>query len=366
MKFTADRNELRAALESCLKVVDKKPQMPLLTHVRVEVKGALLTLTATNLREEVTTSIAVRKGTDGATCLKASELATRVSAMPEGDVLASAKDDKVEIKSAARKRKFVLSCLPAEDFPAVQKPSGTKVQIAANLIARMVRDIRSSVNPEVSAGTTHNALLDFSATTALMAGTDARRLSISAVKHECAEPVSAKIPLSGVIALQDVAEKSGDAKATVTINDARVFFKAGRTLLTITQGENDFPPYRNVIPKTQPTKLEVPRSELLESVKSLMVATNANGTLAMAVDGEQLVLSCPDGSGEDVLSVTAKKSGAAVKLGLNGAYLADALSMLESDDVTISLGDELDPVIVKPKKKGEYAERLALVMPIRI
>jgi DNA polymerase-3 subunit beta len=55
--------------------------------------------------------------------------------------------------------------------------------------------------------------------------------------------------------------------------------------------------------------------------------------------------------------------GDAIAIGFNPKYVVELLGQMSSDQITISLGGELDPGLVKPLSGDDY---LGVVMPMRI
>ena len=59
----------------------------------------------------------------------------------------------------------------------------------------------------------------------------------------------------------------------------------------------------------------------------------------------------------------AEYNGEPIAIGFNPKYVVELLSQMTCDQITISLGGELDPGLIKPLTGDEY---LGVVMPMRI
>ena len=67
--------------------------------------------------------------------------------------------------------------------------------------------------------------------------------------------------------------------------------------------------------------------------------------------------------GEVREELDAEYNGEAIAIGFNPKYVVELLGQMQADQVTLSLGGELDPGLLKPLTGDDY---LGVVMPMRI
>ena len=134
--------------------------------------------------------------------------------------------------------------------------------------------------------------------------------------------------------------------------------------------EGPFPNYEQVIPKSHPKTLVVPRIELREALDR--VATHSDNIthqvrVALATNEVRLSVNTADvGAGEE--TVEAKYDGEEIEVGYNAIYLLDILKSIETDNVVFRLNTSMSAGIVEPD--GALADKdesiLCLIMPLRL
>jgi DNA polymerase-3 subunit beta len=83
--------------------------------------------------------------------------------------------------------------------------------------------------------------------------------------------------------------------------------------------------------------------------------TLSNGTMRFASES-------PD-SGEGFDEFPVDYDGNDLTIGFNARYFLDVLGALDSDQVDLGIGGELDPVVIRAHGTNDY---LAVIMPMRI
>jgi DNA polymerase-3 subunit beta len=125
-----------------------------------------------------------------------------------------------------------------------------------------------------------------------------------------------------------------------------------------------FPPYEQVIPKEHKKIITVDRGRLIDALRraQLMSSETRGVKMAATKDGVTVTSDNPD-LGEVREELEAEYSGDAIAIGFNPKYVVELLGQMGSDQITIALGGELDPGLIRPLASDEY---LGVVMPMRI
>ena len=115
---------LLSPLQSVSGVVEKRHTLPILSNVLLEKKGDHLTLLATDIEIQITTTTqgAASDG-DGAVTVGAKKLQDILRSLPEEAEVSLNLDDK-RLQVRAGKSRFSLQTLPAEDFPRMALTDG--------------------------------------------------------------------------------------------------------------------------------------------------------------------------------------------------------------------------------------------------
>ena len=111
------RDALLAPLQSVSGIVEKRHTLPILSNVLLEKKGEQLTLLATDIEIQITTTTHGAQGDgDGAVTVGARKLQDILRSLPDSAEISLNLEDKRLLVRAGKSR-FTLQTLPAEDFP---------------------------------------------------------------------------------------------------------------------------------------------------------------------------------------------------------------------------------------------------------
>ena len=132
--FKGSRDELLTPLQSVCGIVEKRHTLPILSNVLLTKDGKKLTLLATDIEVQITTSTQTNGDEKLALTVAARKLQDILRSLPETSEITVHFDEKrLQVKTG--KSRFNLQTLPAEDFPRIaQAPPDT-----AGLLLRQQR-----------------------------------------------------------------------------------------------------------------------------------------------------------------------------------------------------------------------------------
>ena len=130
MKFRCDRDALSEALQTVQRGVSTRPGIPALTGVLIEATTeGRLELTTTDLEVSARLAIDVQVQEAGIALVPARLLSDTVKSLSDAPVDVETDASSARIRCAAYEGSLRL--LPAEDFPGLQEPSGTRITVEA-------------------------------------------------------------------------------------------------------------------------------------------------------------------------------------------------------------------------------------------
>ena len=135
--------------------------------------------------------------------------------------------------------------------------------------------------------------------------------------------------------------------------------------------EAEFPNYREVLPTTFKRTATVGRIAMLESLKRVGIfATDTSHSIRIAFSEAGIVLTARKldaGDAREEMDV-ARYDGEALTLGTNGGFLTAILNACTEDNMRLSMGDALSPIIVQGMESDDSPDDNALfvVMPVRL
>lgn len=133
----------------------------------------------------------------------------------------------------------------------------------------------------------------------------------------------------------------------------------GRTL------DGEFPDYRHVFPETHKREVTVSAPAWAAALKRAQImASDRNNSVKCAFEEDRILMRAQDvKAGEVTEEVQADLDGAPMSTGFNAGYVLDVLRAAGSAEVTLRMGEALDPVVITVDGRADFC---AVVMPMRL
>jgi DNA polymerase-3 subunit beta len=362
VKFRCDRDALSEALQTVQRGVSSRPGIPALTGVRMEAhEGGPLALMTTDLEVSARLSVDVQVTEPGVALVPARLIGDTVKSLSDAPIDFETDQSQAHLRCAAYEGSLRL--LPAEDFPAMQEPSGVRIQVEANRFAEAVSQVARAASRDEARPVLTGVLLEVSREGVVLVATDSYRLSIRELVASADSEAKAIVPER---ALTEAGRAAGaDEKGSVElfVDESQVSFKVGGLTLTSRLIEGEFPNYRQLLPETHESRLSISRQQLLDAVRrvGLLARDTTPVRLEFNALGVKLSSSSPD-LGQAVETVEARYEGEDLTVAFNPQYLADGLTAAVGESVRLDVRDGLKPGVVR----GDGDEFTYLVMPVRL
>jgi DNA polymerase III subunit beta len=364
VKFRCERDVLVEALGTAGRAATGRGSaLPVLSGVRVELAGDVLSLTGTDLELTISVHIDVAGDGDGVAVLPGRLASEIVRSLPGGGVEVAV--DAEQARIAAGRSEFSLRVLPADEFPRANPPAGDPVTLEAAALAEALGQVVQAASRDDARPILTGVLLSAETDGLRLVATDSYRLAVRdlpGTSDLLAEGQQVLVPSR---ALQELARVLPGAETlTIRLGERDATFEIGSTRLTTVLIEGEFPNYRGLIPQSQPNRLTVGREALLEAVRRVkLLAREATPVrLGMGTDGLELVAVTQD-VGQAHESLDAKYEGTELTVAFNPEYLLQGIEVAPGDEVTVETVDALKPAIVR---SADHPEFLYLLMPVRV
>jgi DNA polymerase-3 subunit beta len=164
----------------------------------------------------------------------------------------------------------------------------------------------------------------------------------------------------------------GSVKSDVSVaysdNNAQFTFDNVSLMCRLIEGK--YPNYEAVIPKENPFKLTIDRADLLQSIRRVSIFANkTTHQVRLKMGGSELHISAEDldYSNEANERLTCTYVGDDMEIGFNSRFLAEMLSNLDCDNVTMEMSAPNRAGIMRPLELVDESEDiLMLVMPVML
>ena len=361
LKFKCDRDVLSEALQTIQRAVSSRPGIPALAGVLMNASGGELTLAATDLEVSARLRLEVQVQQEGVTLVPARLLADMVKSFEAAPVEFEEQGGQARILCS--NYEGTVRCLPAEDFPALQDPSGIRVTVKGSELAEGIGQVGRAASRDEARPILTGVLLEVSREGLTMVATDSYRLAMRELTATAEGEGRAIVPERALSEAGRAAASDGGGQAELFLDQSQVAFRMGTLTLGSRLIEGDFPNYRQLLPEQYENRLVAPRAQLIDALRRVGLLARESSPVKLEFNalGVRLSSSSPDLGGA-VEVVKAEYEGEDITVAFNPGYLVDGLSASVGERVHLEVRDGLKPAIVK----GEGEAFLYLAMPVRL
>jgi len=367
MDFRIGKDDLLRGLYLTHGIADRKNTIPILANVLIRTSEKTKVLfAATDLKAAMLVGSSAKVTEEGGITVGARQLYEIVKGLGGEEVrLQRTEQNWLHIESG--KTEFKVVGMSERDFPKL--PNVDEVmcsKVESGLLREMMAKTLLSVSQDDTRPHLASILFESDGEKATMVSTDGHRLS----KISCAMPEGPKLaggvllPRKGVSEIRRALE-GNEGPSEIGVDQGTFVLKFADVMLSIKLGEGAFPPYDQVIPKDNDKKVVVEREEFLEALRRVsIIASDKTWGIRFAIEKGKLSIEAdnPDlGNAKAKLDVGYKGPG--LQIGFNARYFIDLLGEMKAKEVSIELGGDLDPALVRPCDDTEY---LGVIMPMRL
>jgi DNA polymerase-3 subunit beta len=363
----SQRDTLLAPLQSVSGIVERRHTLPILSNVLLEKKGNQLTLLATDIEIQITTTAICEGGDgDGAVTVGARKLQDILRSLPDStEITVNLEDKRLQVKGG--KSRFNLQTLPADDFPRMTLSEGEtrhfslsqkafRQLLAKTQYAMAAQDVRYYLN---------GLLLQVDGRELRAVATDGHRLAFASVELETELPRQEMIlPRKTVLELNRLLVDTDDA-LNISLAPSQVRFSFGNIVLVSKLIDGKFPDYERVIPPSLRNHMSVSRQLLVQAMQRAAILTNEKFRGVRVVLGENsLRLIAANAEQEEAQEeIEVQYAGDAIDVGFNVGYLLDVLNNVHADEIQWSFNDANSSALISVPGNDRFKY---VVMPMRI
>ncbi|GFZ76091.1 DNA polymerase III subunit beta [Aquaticitalea lipolytica] len=370
MKFIVSSTYLLKQLQVLGGVINNSNTLPILDNFLFELNDSKLTVSASDLETTMSSTIDVESTSKGSIALPARLLLDTLKTFPE-QPLTFVVEDNNTVEISSNHGKYALAYADGNEFPkavALEDPSTTTItgDILATAISKTIFAAGNDDLRPVMSG----VFFQFSTEGLTFVATDAHKL----VKYtredvkasQVAEFIMPKKPLNllkGILA-------GSDDNVTIEYNDSNAKFTFENSELVCRLIDGKYPNYEAVIPKENPNKLTIDRTQFLNSVRRVSIFSNkTTHQIRLKIAGAELNISAEDidYSNKAEERLTCDYQGDDMQIGFNSRFLTEMLNNLSADEVQLEMSLPNRAGILTPIDGLDEGEQVTmLVMPVML
>lgn len=373
MKFSINREVLLNNLNHVSKALSTKPQMPILTGIKIDVKEAYITLIASNA--EISIQATINNSNDltidetGVVVLPGKYLQEIVRRIDAKVIDFVTFEDNI-VKILADRSNFTLNAMDKNTFPLI---SFDESDIYVNLDVLNLKQVIKKTTFAASLSESRMVL------TGVSFATDANKLEVIATdsfrlakKYMIFDKVNPKlnvvIPGRSLDELNKILDEN-DESVNIYFSKTKALFKYKNILFLTRLIEGVYPNTSSLIPSEFMTSLKFNKQDLIATIDraSLFTSLDSSNIIKLTLNSDRVV----------ELSSTNNEIGAVLEeiyplecsnlipfqIAFSSKYFMDAIKVFDSPEVTIHFTGEIKPFIIT----GEYdVNHIQLILPVRV
>jgi DNA polymerase III subunit beta len=366
MKFLIDRDALLKPLQQVASVVERRQTLPVLSNLLMTVDDSKLSMIGTDLEVEMQTHANLVNAETGSVTLPARKFLDICRALPEqAEIQLSVDNNRAVIRSG--KSRFVLSTLPAADFPNIEiNDSLSTFSIAQSTLRNAIERSHFAMAQQDVRYYLNGMLFELNGGQLTLVATDGHRLAVcnAADSLDIKDNQQVIIPRKGVIELLKILSDS-DEPIEIGLGNNFVRFSTADTTFISKLIDGRFPDYHNVVPKQSNKMALCERETLRQALSRASILSNEKyrGVRMMFSDGLLQILAHNPEQEEAEEEVAIEYRGENLEIGFNVNYIVDAVSAGDSEQIRLSLSDPNSCCLIEgiDEEDCQY-----VVMPMRL
>jgi DNA polymerase III subunit beta len=370
MKFIVSSSYLLKQLQVLGSVINSSNTLPILDNFLFELDNKKLTVSASDLETTMSATLEIDSKSKGSVAVSAKLLLEILKTFPEQPLSFTVEDNNT-IEISSNSGKYALAYAQGEEFPKMielEEPSSTVVpaEVLSTAVSKTIFATGNDDLRPVMSG----VFFQFSPEGLIFVATDAHKLVKYARTDVKASQVSDFImPKKPLNILKNILATS-DTDVKIEYNESNATFSFENYVLLCRLIDGKYPNYEAVIPKENPNKLIIDRSQFLSSVRRVAIFSNkSTHQIRLKIAGAELNISAEDidYSNKAEERLTCDYQGEDIQIGFNSRFLTEMLTNLQSDMIMIEMSMPNRAGILTPVDGLDEGETITmLVMPVMI
>jgi DNA polymerase-3 subunit beta len=370
MRFIVSSSALLKQLSSINGVIASNPIVPILENFLFEVKESALTITASDMQTSMITEMDVEAKAAGNICVPAKILIETLKNLPEQPLTFTIDEETYSVEISSDRGKYKLSGENATDFPkAPVIKGGDALELPSDILLRAINmTLFAASNDELRPAMT-GVYINMTDTNVTFVATDGHRL-VRYRRVDIASDANTSILIpKKALTLLKTSLTSDNTLVKLEFNTSNAYFSFGHTKMICRLLDERFPDYENAIPVNNPNKLNIDRSEFLNSLKITSIYANkTTHQVRLKMAGSELQISAEDidFSNEANERLSCDFTGDDLEIGFNAKFLLEVLNTMDSKKITVNLSAPNRAGVINPTDQNSNEDLIMLVMPVML
>lgn len=366
MKFIINREQLLTPLQQIVSVIEKRQTMPILSNLLMHIVDNRITLTGTDLEVQIVARVDVDAQQEGSITVPARKLLDICRLLPtQASITFELLGDKIKVTSG--RGKYMLSTLPAEDYPEfvetamdcefTLKSGQLKKALDKTLFAMGNQDVRYYLN---------GLLLHLSNSQLKLVASDGHRLALyeDQLDTPTGQEMRVIVPRKGIVELNRLLDASDTPLSVQLSNNNIRIFNADLTF-SAKLIDAKYPDFSKVLKQAFFDPLLIEKPGFKDALTRVAILSNEKFrgvTLEIKDDSVKISTHNPEHEEAEEF-VPVDYAGNPLNIAFNVQYLLDAIGNLDSDNAKLSIASNSSCCFIDEPDACNYRY---VVMPMRL
>ncbi|WP_417859235.1 DNA polymerase III subunit beta [Xanthomarina gelatinilytica] len=370
MKFIVSSTYLLKQLQVLGGVINNSNTLPILDNFLFELNNTELIISASDLETTMSAKLEVESDNIGSIAVPARLLLETLKTFPE-QPLTFVVEENNTIEISSNHGKYALAYADGNEFPkAVSLEDASSTTITGDILATAISKTIFAAGNDDLRPVMSGVFFQFSTEGLTFVATDAHKLvKYSREDVQASQTTEFIMPKKPLNLLKGILAASDD-EVIIEYNDSNAKFTFENTVLICRLIDGKYPNYEAVIPKENPNKLVIDRTQFLNSVRRVSIFSNkTTHQIRLKIAGAELNISAEDidYSNKAEERLTCDYQGDDMQIGFNSRFLTEMLNNLTSDEVQLEMSLPNRAGILTPVDGLDEGEQVTmLVMPVML
>ncbi|GAA4468869.1 DNA polymerase III subunit beta [Nibrella saemangeumensis] len=369
MKFIVSSSVLLKNLLNINGVVATNPIVPILENFLFRIEDGNLTVTASDLQTTMITQIPVDSSENGSIAIPAKLLLDTLRSLPEQPITFNINTETFGTEILTDNGRYKLSGENPIDFPKIPSVNrNLSVELSSDALASAINNTVFATSTDDLRPAMTGVYLQLTDENATFVATDGHRLiRYRRTDIQSTANTSMIVPRKALSLLKTSLPENVPVKAEFSQSNAS--FSFGPTQLICRLIDERFPDYENAIPVNNPNVMTIGRTDLLNSLKRIMIYANrTTHQIRLTLRANSLTISAEDldYSNEANEKLLCDYDGDDMEIGFNAKLMAEMLNNMNAKMISLEMSAPNRAGIMVPADKDENEDILMLVMPVML
>lgn len=369
MKFTISSSLLSARLTTIGRVIVQKNTLPILDCFCFDIKGQMLTITASDNDSTLTAKAELNEcDADVRFAVNAKTLQDAIKEIPDQPLECYLNTDTFELTIEYQNGQYKLMGQSADEYPTpiVNDEDGMVFKMGSNhLFAGISRCMITAANDTLRPQM-NTVCFDIHEHTLSLVSTNGNQLALTRMPLPSIDRDGSYLLNTRPASLLKGMLTKVDEEAELTLSSRTIIVTTNDYTFTSRLVEGRFPNYRSVIPQNNPNEVTVNRQALVSALRRVLVFANAQAVLVkFRLENNQMNISSQDvdfgKSAEE--NMLCDYTGMPMRIAFKGTLLLELINNIDADEIKIKLSDPSRAGLIVPSEQQPEEEVVMLSMP---